>query len=708
MRYFLTFLLGIFAFCGIAQEEKTTEKDTTTVRELDQVVVTAQYNPQSIKKSVHNVTVINKEQIKRQAANNLADLLNFNLNLTVIPNSQTGKSTISFFGLDSQYFNILIDNIPMVSDNGLGNNVDLTQINLDDIERIEIVEGAMGVEYGANAVSGVINIITKKSSDSKWSIISSIQEETVSDEYEWFDKGRHIQALTVNHNLNDNWFASVGFNRNNFAGFLNHRKGQHHFLNDSLRGYDWLPKSQITTNALINHNINNHRFFYKFEYFNEEINYYDTSVRANINVSEQTSNPSSTDRIYNTDRFYNHLNGSGNFESGIRYNVSLSYQQQKRKLNEFNYFILPQEKSNESNAVYQSSKVFFSKGSLSNLFKRDSFRAQLGYELTFQNGFDTEASGSITSLPKSEKLDNIAVFASSEIDMSEKFSLRPGLRYTYNSKFDSKATFALTARQILNNGYEVRANIGTSYRTPNFQELYYYFVDSNHDVQGNENLDPESGMSAFINVKKRTSFKNTQMENTLRVNFLDVKDKIELAIVNNAPLQYQYINVDAYKLWGITNTNSFISRNWNFSLGATLLGVSRDLASEGINDNEFQYNLQVNSSATYNIDKWNTAISLLLKYNGKQTEFVATDINDLGNSTYTKIETDSYTWLDTSIKKSFFDDKFETTFGARNLFDVTRVNSNYAGGDNTHNLGNSFLLGYGRSYYLKLLYKLNF
>lgn len=116
-------------------------KDSIKAEELTEVVITGQYNTQSIKKSVHNVTVIKRELIESQAANNLADLLSFYLNLTVIPNGQTGKSRVSFFGLDSQYFNILVDNIPLVSVNGLGNNIDLTQINLDDIERLEIAEG---------------------------------------------------------------------------------------------------------------------------------------------------------------------------------------------------------------------------------------------------------------------------------------------------------------------------------------------------------------------------------------------------------------------------------------------------------------------------------------------------------------------------------------------------------------------------------------
>src|SRR5690606_10421156 len=282
--------------------------DSTRTEQLNEVVITGQYNPQSIKKSVHNVIVLDRKQIESQAANNLADLLNFNLNLTIIPSSQTGKSSISFFGLDAQYFNILIDNIPLVSDNGLGNNIDLTQVNLDDIERIEIVEGAMGVEYGANAVSGVINIITKKSIDTNWQIQAAVQEETVRDEYVWFDEGRHIQLIDISHNINDKWFGRLGFNRNHFAGYLDNRQGKDYYKNDGLRGYEWLPKTQFNTNALINYQSDNFKLNYRFDYFNEVLNYYDATVRPNIGVGSQTSNPSATDKIFTTNRFVNNIN----------------------------------------------------------------------------------------------------------------------------------------------------------------------------------------------------------------------------------------------------------------------------------------------------------------------------------------------------------------------------------------------------------------
>lgn len=701
------FFLTFFTLLGFSQEEA--KKDSLKTQQLSEVVVTAQFNPISIKRAVHNVIVINRDQIDNQAANNLADLLNFNLNLTIIPNAQTGQSKISFFGLDAQYFSVLVDNIPMVSDNGLGNNIDLTQINLDDIERIEIVEGAMGVEYGANSVSGVINIITKKSIDTVWHINASLQEETVSNEYAWFDKGRHIQAASVAHNIKEHLYARVGINRNQFAGFFDDRLGKNHYKNDGLRGYEWLPKTQWNTNAMVNYTSDKFNLLYKFEYFNELINFYDAAVRANINTETQTSNPSATDKIYTTNRYVNNLNINGLLNGGANYNVALSYQQQKRDLNKFNYYILSKDKSNETDDTYQSSKVVFSKGTINNLLKNDSYNFQLGYEARFIEGFDTQASGDITQQGQTRKQQSVALFGASEWDISPAFSLRPGIRYEYNSTFDSKLLGTLSARFLMDKGFELRGNIGTSYRIPNFEELYYYFVDSNHDVQGNQELKPENGYSAFLNLKKQSWFSDFSMTNAFKISYIDVNDKIDLAIVNTAPLQYQYINIDTYKLWGLTTDNSIKMADWTFNLGATLQGVSRVASNEVNAQNKFLYAFQLNASSTYLIKKWDTAVTVLLKHNGKQSNYVATGTDSNNDTVFSKSETNAYSWLDASFKKSFFNDTLEATLGGRNLLDVTKVSVSDALSGGTHGVNNNnLLLGYGRSFYLKLLYNLNF
>jgi outer membrane receptor for ferrienterochelin and colicins len=61
------------------------EQDSLKVNQLNNVVVTGQIEAQSIKKSVHNVRVISQADIKNLAANNLGDVLNQYLNITVRP-----------------------------------------------------------------------------------------------------------------------------------------------------------------------------------------------------------------------------------------------------------------------------------------------------------------------------------------------------------------------------------------------------------------------------------------------------------------------------------------------------------------------------------------------------------------------------------------------------------------------------------------------
>jgi len=64
--------------------------------------------------------------------------------------------------------------------------------------------------------------------------------------------------------------------------------------------------------------------------------------------------------------------------------------------------------------------------------------------------------------------------------------------------------------------------------------------------------------------------------------------------------------------------------------------------------------------------------------------------------------------MDASVKKNFFSNKLEATLGARNIFNIVNVQSNVASAG-AHDAGSTnILMGYGRSYFLKLTYNLNF
>ena len=116
---------------------------------------------QTLPDSPANLTIITKEQIKKRGYRNLADLLNDIASFNVLYFANAGlQSSIGIRGITGQqYFKILKDGI----------EIDMTQSNdvsvgmnypLFGIKRVEVLFGGASVIYGADAVSGVINIVT--------------------------------------------------------------------------------------------------------------------------------------------------------------------------------------------------------------------------------------------------------------------------------------------------------------------------------------------------------------------------------------------------------------------------------------------------------------------------------------------------------------------------------------------------------------------
>ena len=694
-----------------AQEIKPIEKDSIKIEKLAEIVITAQINPQSVKKSIFEVKVITQKDIELRAGNNLADLLNQSLNINVIPNTSNGKSGVSLFGLDAQYFKVLIDNIPVINEEGFGNNVDLTLINLDDVERIEIVEGSMGVQYGANAVSGVINIITKKSIRENTKISIFLQEETVGSEYEFFNKGRHIQSINFSHNISEALFGSISYFRNDFGGYWNGSQGKIYDVNDGLRGHDWLPKTQQNTKLTLKFDTGKgFQAFYKFDFLNERIDRFNSIVSPNQNTQTSTSNPSAIDEIFTNTRFMHNLNVMGRLGEKLTYDVSLSYQEQTKDFERYTFFIRPKTKENVLNTEFLSRSTWFSRGTLNNLFKSKKFNLQTGYEIgSFAGKGSPFASSLINSANASvsNKLNNYDFFVSSEIEVSNNWSLKPGVRFSFSNIFSPQYMISLSSRIDLKNDYELRTIIGSSNRTPSYDELYTFFVDVNHNFQGNPELDPEQGYSIFTHLKKKFNFKNDAVLNSkLSLTYLDLKDRIEFIIVNVNPLESQSNNIDSYKFAGLFFENSYSQGHFKGSFGFGAQGISKVLDSNSNAQDDFLYNVQLNSNITYTIPKWKTSATVYFKHVGTQEQFVQKQ-NAQGEFTFERGQTDPINFLDASVRTTFSKNKLIATLGVRNLLDVDTVNSSAFDGGAHNEAPSQLPLAYGRSFFLKLNYILN-
>lgn len=696
--YILCLGFSISVFSQEQQPIQPIEQETV----LDEMVISGQYNPQEVNKSIYEVKVITREMIDRQAGNNLADVLNQALNLNIRPNNSTGKSGVEMFGLDAQYFKILVDNVPLLNDEGLGNNTDLTQINLEDIERIEIVEGSMGVEYGANAIAGIINVITKKTSKYKWEISPSLQEETIGSEYNLNTKGRHIQSLKIGHQITEDLYGNITFSRNDFKGFWNDHLGKTHLLNDELRGYDWLPKVQNSAKFVLNYKKDNHRIYYKFDLFDESTTKYNDRVLVNEQPETATFHPTANDQIFNTQRFYHHLNGSGNVNEWFNYDISVSFQKQKRKVEDYQYRIRENEKFDVKEFDYESREGFYSKGSFSNFLNNEKIDFQLGYEVSEISGFASSIAGDFNGQNISRKLGSYDAYGSSEVNLTPKFSFRPGIRVMFSSQFKTEQALSFSVKYSFTEDFDARFILGTSPRIPSYDELYSYFVDVNHNVQGNSELNTEKGTSAFIHLRKKHNFSKFKSESKLSAWLIDVSDRIELIIVNDAPLAYKFMNIDQYKSRGISYNNAFRYENFNANVGLTYAGMAKEMNSQET-ENGFLYAMQFNLNGSYTFTKTKTTISAFYKYNGEMYQYVQqSDLNQ--NVTFIKGKRDAFSWLDASVKQSFLTNRLEATLGVRNLLNVVNVKSDIeTAGAHTANSG-TMNLGYGRSFFFKLLY----
>ena len=183
-------------FVGFAtvQKEITVENNsvflgeitlTPSANQLDAVVVTGQFGPQSVRNSVYQIRTISNEQIRLRGATNVQTVLNTELGMRFSNDLTLGTTDVQLMGMSGQNVKILLDGVPMI-DRG-STRESLGQIDINIIDRIEIVEGPMSVTYGSDALAGVINIITKKGEEkANLTLTARVQEETTGRDYQPF------------------------------------------------------------------------------------------------------------------------------------------------------------------------------------------------------------------------------------------------------------------------------------------------------------------------------------------------------------------------------------------------------------------------------------------------------------------------------------------------------------------------------------------
>lgn len=132
-----------------------------TIKQFDNVVVTASRTAQTVDDTLAPVTVITREQIERSQSQNVIELLRLAPGLQITDNGGHGASASMFMrGSNSNHTLVLIDGVRI--NDATGGMAAIPYLDPDQIERIEIVRGPKSSLYGADAIGGVVQIFTRK------------------------------------------------------------------------------------------------------------------------------------------------------------------------------------------------------------------------------------------------------------------------------------------------------------------------------------------------------------------------------------------------------------------------------------------------------------------------------------------------------------------------------------------------------------------
>lgn len=659
------------------------QEDTTRAKELGEVVVTGQYKPQSVKNSVYQVRVISKERIQRQAATKLQDILNSELNIRFSQDNATGGSDIRMMGLSGQNVKILLDGMPIVGRQGTNNEININQIDINSIERIEIVEGPMSVIYGADALAGVINIITKKTPANKLSVTARLQEETVGKEY-GIKEGVHNQYLGLTWR-NKKWDAGGSFGYNYFGGWKGDSTG---------RELTWHWKDQIIGNGFIGYTTAKFNIRYRIDGLDEVI-----TNPGNFTEWESDAGDSvAHDQEYLSKRVMQQLQASYFVNSNLSFQAQSSYTAYRRQV--FST-VLSQNtgKLSMDNPATQSTDKF------TGLTFRAAAQYKLSSVVAFQPGVDINMESGEGERLKAGKneVNDYAFFITSEITPSTKINIRPGLRFIKNSVYDAPPVIpSINTKFALSKNLDLRLSYARGFRSPSLRELYFNFFDANHQIAGNPDLKAETSHSftGSFTWKKLTP---SQVAYTTVVGgfYNNIKNLIDFAISASDPNLYIMTNVSNSKTAGVNLSTIAKYSDWSISVGASYTGFYNDYSEEDAALPQLQWSAEANTSFGYTFRKIGLDANLFYKFTGKQPSYVLKD------QAIVLSELKGYHMADLTFNKRFSKNLlryFTINAGVRNLFDVDHINNTVVSTGAIHSAGGGRNIAYGRSYFAGLLF----
>ncbi|GHN02935.1 TonB-dependent receptor [Cytophagales bacterium WSM2-2] len=408
------------------------KKDSSTLHQLDEIVVTATRNERSLATLPVPVTLVTQAQIKTMGSLRLTDVLNEQTGLVSVPQVSGFGNGLQLQGFDPDYTLILIDGEPLVG--RTSGSLDLSRVTVGNIKQIEIVKGPSSSLYGSDALAGVVNIITER------------------------PQGIRSNVYT-RYGSNNTLDLSGDF------GIQKEKIGIYVFGNRfSTDGYSLVPGAGKTVSPFDNYT------------FNSKINF-KISERTKLNLSgryfsESQSSQNTIDSVTSS--------GTGAVQDW-NINPVLTHRFSKQLKATARYYTTRYQTDSETHNTADGSSIS------DDHFTQNFQRPELSAEYIFNaRNILTAGAGSIHETVKTNRYgdqnervqDTHYLFVQHEWEPLRKLALVIGGRFDHNSIYGSQFSPKFSFINTLSPKVSIRGTVGMGFKSPDFRQLYLNFTNT--------------------------------------------------------------------------------------------------------------------------------------------------------------------------------------------------------------------------------------
>lgn len=460
--------------------------------EVGEVVVTATRRERNLKNVPITVQVITAEEIQKSQAPDFQSFLEnefSGINFT----NEGGMPNINMMGFGGKYVLFLMDGERMAGETF--DNIDYDRIDLENIERIEVIKGASSSLYGSNALGGVINIITKDAQ----------KPLELSANYLYNTQEDHKTNLSVG--TKQRW-GSV-----RVPVFYNFRQPYIIVDKEPLKTYkNGVPHysqiGELNVAGFTNYGASPKLTFDLSPKWN-------LSLAPSYYFSERNAGTQSSKKL--RDRYYNY-SGALKSDYKITDSKTLSLSAAYDRYDKYKYYVL----LNEKDKSYENSILRV--GGQYNQSIKEKHSLVAGTEVNSDELLSFRFTNTGEEAKKNAQ--NYALFTQQEWALSEDFTLVTGVRMDYHSLFQQYLTYRLSGMFKID-AFTLRGGYASGFRSPTLKELYtnwFHPWGGGFQIMGNKKLTPETSHNTTFSV----DFNAKKWNITAITQFSKVKDKIAL------------------------------------------------------------------------------------------------------------------------------------------------------------------------------------